>query len=472
MLMEIIISQNELNPNISINEQENQLLYVDGGGNVIGISDVLVNGSSVVNNGIAYILVPTKTSELMNDSGFITSELDPTVPYYVKQISISDINNWNSKQNALVSGANIKTINNNSLLGSGNIDITGNVYTAGTGISIDSNNIITNEVTSYNDLTDLPTIPSKISDLVNDNDFVSDSQLSEVAFTGSYTSLSDTPDDLSYFNNDTLFVNETDYASNSTGGVIKTGINSYDINSSGYLYADTQTYADYGNLSNTNFIGKGTLENVISGKGLIDNTVNNLTNYTLSSNLSTVATSGDYDDLTNKPTIPTVNDGTLTIQVNGTTVNTFSANSSSNITTNISVPTTTSQLTNTSGYINNTEVVNYSSTEKVIGTWINGKPLYRKVYEFTLTSSGYTFSSYSLGLSNVDKIYINGNSFIQTSNNTFYQLNIGRYQSNTFAYNNEYSWFRCNRTDVNYSIGDTLAGGTCYLIVEYTKTTD
>lgn len=38
--------------------------------------------------------------------------------------------------------------------------------------------------------------------------------------------------------------------------------------------------------------------------GFIDNSVNNLTNYTLSSNLSTVATSGSYNDLSNKPTIP------------------------------------------------------------------------------------------------------------------------------------------------------------------------
>ena len=51
--------------------------------------------------------------------------------------------------------------------------------------------------------------------------------------------------------------------------------------------------------------------------------------------LATVATSGDYDDLLNKPTIPTVNDATLTIQHNGTTVDTFTANASSNVTANI-----------------------------------------------------------------------------------------------------------------------------------------
>ena len=62
--------------------------------------------------------------------------------------------------------------------------------------------------------------------------------------------------------------------------------------------------------------------------------------------LATVATTGDYDDLTNKPTIPTVNDATLTIQRNGTNVQTFTANASSNVTADISVPTKTSDLTN------------------------------------------------------------------------------------------------------------------------------
>ena len=47
--------------------------------------------------------------------------------------------------------------------------------------------------------------------------------------------------------------------------------------------------------------------------------------------LATVATSGSYDDLTDKPTIPTVNDGTLTIKVEGTTKDTFTANQSGNI---------------------------------------------------------------------------------------------------------------------------------------------
>lgn len=73
--------------------------------------------------------IPTKTSDLTNDSGFITgyTETDPTVPSHVKNITSSDISNWNSKSNF-----------------SGN----------------------------YNDLNNKPTIPSKTSDLQNDSGFM------------------------------------------------------------------------------------------------------------------------------------------------------------------------------------------------------------------------------------------------------------------------------------------------------------
>ena len=58
--------------------------------------------------------------------------------------------------------------------------------------------------------------------------------------------------------------------------------------------------------------------------------------------------SGSYADLTNKPTI---GNATLTIQKNGTKVQTFTANATSNKTANITVPTKTSDLTNDSGFI-------------------------------------------------------------------------------------------------------------------------
>ena len=72
--------------------------------------------------------------------------------------------------------------------------------------------------------------------------------------------------------------------------------------------------------------------------------------------LKTVAFTGAYSDLSGLPTIPTVNNATLTIQKNGTDVQTFTANASSNKTANITVPTKTSELTNDSGFITNAGV--------------------------------------------------------------------------------------------------------------------
>lgn len=54
-----------------------------------------------------------------------------------------------------------------------------------------------------------------------------------------------------------------------------------------------------------------------------------------SASLGAVAFSNLYADLTGAPTIPTVYNGELTIQQNGTTVDTFTANSATNKTVNI-----------------------------------------------------------------------------------------------------------------------------------------
>jgi hypothetical protein len=50
--------------------------------------------------------------------------------------------------------------------------------------------------------------------------------------------------------------------------------------------------------------------------GFIDKDVDDLTYYTKTSDLGAVALSNSYTDLDNKPTIPVVNNATLTIQKN------------------------------------------------------------------------------------------------------------------------------------------------------------
>ena len=70
-----------------------------------------------------------------------------------------------------------------------------------------------------------------------------------------------------------------------------------------------------------------------------------------STDVGAAALSNNYNDLDNLPTIPTVNDAVLTIQKNGVDVQTFTANASSNVTCNITVPTKTSDLTNDSNFV-------------------------------------------------------------------------------------------------------------------------
>lgn len=57
---------------------------VDGQG---AVTDVTVNGVTVMDGDVAKVIVPTKVSDLNNDSGFITgyTETDPTVPSWAKQ---------------------------------------------------------------------------------------------------------------------------------------------------------------------------------------------------------------------------------------------------------------------------------------------------------------------------------------------------------------------------------------------------
>lgn len=97
-----------------------------GGGSTVSYNPTVTSGTELgkinidgTDNPVYAPPVPTKTSDLTNDSGFLTSHQ-----------SIKTINNTSmvgsgnvAVQPTLVSGTNIKTINNASILGSGNIEI-------------------------------------------------------------------------------------------------------------------------------------------------------------------------------------------------------------------------------------------------------------------------------------------------------------------------------------------------------------
>lgn len=93
---------------------------------------------------------------------------------------------------------------------------------------------------------------------------------------------------------------------------------------------------------------KGNANNLTKEKGsiIIDSDNKKIYLDTSTSERILVGTT-DYNDLSNKAAI---NNGTLTIQKNGTNVTTFTANQSGNATANITVPTKVSELTNDSGF--------------------------------------------------------------------------------------------------------------------------
>ena len=70
----------------------------------------------------------------------------------------------------------------------------------------------------------------------------------------------------------TDYVKNTDYATDSKGGVIKTSAYGLSLNTNGVLTPSSYTYAQYPGLTNYHVISKGTLENAITGKGLVSNT--------------------------------------------------------------------------------------------------------------------------------------------------------------------------------------------------------
>ena len=89
--------------------------------------------------------IPTKVSDLENDSGFITNT-EASNSYQAKG-DYATTEQVNSKQDTLISGTNIKTVNGQSLLGNGNIDITGGgTITVDSELSSTSENPVQNKV--------------------------------------------------------------------------------------------------------------------------------------------------------------------------------------------------------------------------------------------------------------------------------------------------------------------------------------
>lgn len=210
---------------------------------------------------------------------------------------------------------------------------------------------------------------------------------------------------------------------------------------------------------------------------------------------------------------PTVNDATLTITQSGSTLGTFSANASSNVTIDVpgggssyaagvgieiandtievddtvaliddpatsETPTPwveTSMIENGAVTPEKASFTTYSTTETRVGTWIDGKPLYRKVVQFTSPSSAYTFTQVATGITNADYAFIENGAIKNTAEGWSIQINSARGTSDNAMMNWAVAaWVRLQPNATNFAV--SVAGGLndqpMWVSVLYTKTTD
>jgi len=148
--------------------------------------------------------------------------------------------------------------------------------------------------------------------------------------------------------------------------------------------------------------------------------------------LATVATTGAYSDLTGQPTIPTVNNATLTITQGGTTKGTFTANASSNVTIDLDSGGSWGNITGTlsnqtdlnnalSGKVNTSDL---ATVHVVVDTYENGTSWYR-VYSdgwceqggrATVPQGANVDITFLIPYANTD-YYVNGNQTYNWSDN-------------------------------------------------------
>lgn len=186
-------------------------------------------------------------------------------------------------------------------------------------------NLTPADIGALPDTTEIPVVPTNISAFNNDagyltqhqslTDYPKKTELANVATSGDYTDLINTPTIPS-----TEGLATETYVQNKIAEVVNSAPGTLDT-----LNELAQALGNDPNFATTMATELGKKANT--------------------ADLATVATSGSYNDLSNKPTIPSVGNGTLTIQKNGTSAGTFTANATTDKTINIIVPTKVSELT-------------------------------------------------------------------------------------------------------------------------------
>ena len=375
-----------------------------------------------LNNKPTIPAVPTNVSAFANDAGYLTSytETDPQFNAWDK-----DYNDLTNRP-TLFSG-NYNDLTNKPTLFDGNYNSLTNRPNFAAVATTGDYNDLTNRPTlfsgNYNDLTNKPTLfDGNYNSLTNRPNFAAvattgnynDLVNKPTLFSGNYNDLTNKPT-IPTVNNATLTIQKNgssvgtftaNASANKTINISVPTTTSELTNNSGFLTSYTETDPTIYSWAKAATKPTYSYSEILNTPTLFDGNYNSLTN---KPNLAIVATtgnyndlinkptlfSGNYNDLINKPTIPTVNNATLTIQKNGSSVGTFTANASANKTINISVPTTTSELTNNSGFLTETDLATIIATlnnridslNNVIAAMGGNVPVIPTTGQITLTTS-------------------------------------------------------------------------------------
>ena len=119
--------------------------------------------------------------------------------------------------------------------------------------------------------------------------------------------------------------------------------------------------------------------------------------------------------------------------------------------------------------------LSYSTDEQICGTWIDGKPIYRKVITGT-SITGNTDFNVSHGISNIDTV-VNANIYAYDHKSS----TTARWRQLNFVYANDsgsnnawYGGFAITDQNIIFQVGSSFARNTTkwHAIIEYTKTAD
>lgn len=300
------------------------------------VGDYVTNSSLLEKQYITIDDIPSDISYFNNDSGYITEESDPTVPSWAKQ-----------PQKPTYTAEEVGALSSDTVIPDISNLATSQELEEGLATKQDKG-----------DYAIKSEIPSNTSDLINDSNFITNSvdnlvnytkssDLSTVATSGSYEDLKNKPsipdtsglatkDELNLKADKTSIPTNVSQLANDSGfitSIPQEYITETELESKGYLTSipDTVQLKSDSSLNTSNKTVSGAINEInteLSNKanstdipssvseltndsGFITNSVNNLLNYTKTSDLSTVATSGSYNDLQDKPVIPVVPENIL-----------------------------------------------------------------------------------------------------------------------------------------------------------------